>query len=74
MLCLILILGVATHDGAARPLRSAVLLRLIDKHISFAFVRGKLKESYIVCFSYTLKPESTHQYETISVDVSLGFS
>ena len=49
----------ADHDGATRPLRSAVLLlsagtqvpethllRLIEKHISFAFVRQQLKDSY----------------------------
>jgi hypothetical protein len=49
----------ADHDGATRPLRSAVLLlsagtqvpethllRLIEKHISFAFERQQLKDSY----------------------------
>ena len=48
----------ADHDGATFPFRSIVLLlptgrsgenhllRLIDKHISFAFVREKLKDSY----------------------------
>src|SRR5262249_25573048 len=51
--------GSADHDGAPRPLRSIVLLlppgrpssenhllRLIDKHISFEFVRERLKDSY----------------------------
>ena len=49
----------ADHDGATRPLRRLFyyfrledqvpehhLLRLIDKHISFEFVRQQLKDSY----------------------------
>jgi hypothetical protein len=49
----------ADHDGAPRPLRSAVLLlppedqipenhllRLIDKHVSFEFVRERLRDRY----------------------------
>jgi transposase len=49
----------ADHDGATRPLRSIVLLlpledqvpenhllRLIEKHISFEFVRERLRNSY----------------------------
>jgi transposase len=60
----------ADHDGATRPLRSAVLLlrledqipethllRLIDKHISFAFVGEKLKESYSDTGRPSIDPE-----------------
>ena len=60
----------ADHDGATRPLRSAVLLlppgrsgsrdsslRLIEKHISFAFVREKLKASYSDTGRPSIDPE-----------------
>src|SRR6476620_11091899 len=60
----------ADHDGATRPLRSAVLLlppgrsgsrthllRLIEKHISFAFVREKLKGSYSGTGRPSIDPE-----------------
>src|SRR4051812_37198698 len=60
----------ADHDGATRPLRSSVLLlppgrsvpethllRLIEKHISFGFVREKLKASYSDTGRPSIDPE-----------------
>jgi len=59
----------ANHDGATLPFRSAVLLlpagqvpethllRLIEKHISFAFVREKLKASYSDTGRPSIDPE-----------------
>jgi transposase len=59
----------ADHDGATRPLRSVVLfrledqvpenhlLRLIDKHISFEFVRRQLKDSYSETGRPSIDPE-----------------
>src|SRR5271169_1544139 len=60
----------ADHDGATRPLRSAVLLlppgrssswahllRLTEKHISFAFVRERLKQSYSETGRRSIDPE-----------------
>jgi Transposase IS66 family/Transposase domain (DUF772) len=60
----------ADHDGAPRPLRSAVLLlparrqhsrkhllRLIDKHVSFEFVRQQLKDSYSETERPSIDPE-----------------
>src|SRR5580700_9904250 len=60
----------ADHDGTTRPYRSAVLLlppgrsssrdhllRLIEKHISFAFVRERLKDSYSETDRPSIDPE-----------------
>src|ERR1035438_6074537 len=60
----------ANHDGTTLPIRSVVLLlpfgrsgpethrlRLIDKHISLAFVREKLKESYSDTGRPSIDPE-----------------
>jgi len=62
----------ASHDGATGSFRSVVLLlplsledqvpenhllRLIEKHISFAFVREKLKESYSDTGRPSIDPE-----------------
>ena len=60
----------ADHDGATRPHRSAVLLlppgrsgsethllRLIEKHIRFAFVREELKASYSDTGRPSIDPE-----------------
>jgi transposase len=60
----------ADHDGATRPLRSPFyyfrledqipethLLRLIEKHISFAFMREKLKASYSDTGRPSIDPE-----------------
>src|SRR5438309_8591050 len=71
MLCLILIVGgllimMGQHDRSEAlfyyfRLEDQVpenhLLRLIEKHISFAFVRAKLKESYSVTGRPSIDPE-----------------
>jgi hypothetical protein len=58
------------HDGATRPLRSTVLLLppgrsgsrdppagLIERHISFGFVRERLKQSYSETGRPSIDPE-----------------
>ena len=60
----------ADHDGTTRPLGSVGLLfpagrsgsgnhllRLIERHISFAFVRARLKESYSETGRPSIDPE-----------------
>src|SRR2546425_6223060 len=56
----------AAHDGAPIPLRSVVLLlpvpenhllRLIDRHVNFEFIRAKLKDSYSDAGRPSIDPE-----------------
>src|SRR2546421_708275 len=60
------ILRPAAHDGGPNPLRSVVLLlpvpenhllRLIDRHVNFEFIRAKLKDSYSDAGRPSIDPE-----------------